>query len=127
MWRSRAPRRSSSPRGWPSRATRRARAGSSRRGAWPARFARMPVALRLQGITLPVPDLAAAEKFYRWVLAMKEAAEESDPGEARLGWGKEDRVRLVDATAGPAAREAISLRMEALDPPAMAAWLADRG
>jgi catechol 2,3-dioxygenase-like lactoylglutathione lyase family enzyme len=87
----------------------------------------MPAALRLQGITLPVPDLAAAEKFYRWVLAMKEAAEESDPGEAALGWGKEDRVHLVDATANPGAREAISLRMEALDPPVIAGWLADRG
>ena len=87
----------------------------------------MPDALRLQGITLPVPDLAAAEKFYRWVLAMKEAAEESEPGEAALGWGKEDRVRLVDAAANPGAREAISLRLGALDPPAMADWLADRG
>lgn len=87
----------------------------------------MPAALRLQGITLPVPDLAAAEKFFRWVLAMKEAAEESDPGEAALGWGREDRVRLVDATAIPGAREAISLRMEARDPPEMASWLADRG
>ena len=87
----------------------------------------MPAALRLQGMTLPVPDLAATEKFYRWVLAMKEAAEESAPGEALLGWGKEDRVRLVDATAAPDAREAISLRMDALDPPAMGRWLADRG
>ncbi|HET6362740.1 MAG TPA: VOC family protein [Gemmatimonadota bacterium] len=86
----------------------------------------MPAALRLQGITLPVPDLAAAERFYRWVLAMKEAAEESNPGEAALGWGKEDRVRLVDASAIPGAREAISLRMEAIDPTAMARWLAER-
>lgn len=87
----------------------------------------MPAALRLQGITLPVPDLAAAEKFYRWVLAMKAVAEEPVAGEATLGWGKEDRVRLVDATAAPEAREALSLRMEALDPSAMAAWLAERG
>ncbi len=87
----------------------------------------MPVALRLQGITLPVPELAAAEKFYRWVLAMKEAAEESDLGEAALGWGKEDRVRLLDVAAISGAREAISLRMEAIDPPTMASWLADRG
>lgn len=87
----------------------------------------MPAALRLQGITLPVPDLAAAEKFYRWVLAMKEAAEESSPGEAALGWGREDRVRLVDATAVTGAREAISLRMESLDPPMMASRLRERG
>ncbi|HJU86481.1 MAG TPA: VOC family protein [Gemmatimonadota bacterium] len=87
----------------------------------------MPAALRLQGMTLPVPVLAAAEKFYRWVLAMKEAAEESEPGEAVLGWGREDRVRLVDPTAIPGARESISLRVEGLDPPEMASWLADRG
>jgi catechol 2,3-dioxygenase-like lactoylglutathione lyase family enzyme len=87
----------------------------------------MPAALRLQEITLPVPDLAAAEKFYRWVLAMRAAAEEPVHGEATLGWGKEDRVRLVDAAAAPETREALSLRMEALDAPAMATWLADRG
>lgn len=87
----------------------------------------MPRALRLQGITLPVPDLGAAEKFYRWLLAMKEAAEGSVEGEAALAWGKEDRVRLVDAASAPLAREAIALRMEAHDPPAMAGWLAERG
>jgi catechol 2,3-dioxygenase-like lactoylglutathione lyase family enzyme len=87
----------------------------------------MPAALRLQGITLPVPDLAAGEKFYRWVLAMKEAAEESGPGEAALGWGREDHVRLVDATTITGAREAISLRMESLDPPMMASRLRERG
>jgi catechol 2,3-dioxygenase-like lactoylglutathione lyase family enzyme len=87
----------------------------------------MPAALRLQGVTLPVPDLAAAEKFYRWVLAMKEAAEESDSGEAVLAWGREDRVRLADPTAIPGAGESISLRMEGLAPAVMASWLADRG
>ena len=87
----------------------------------------MPAALRLQGITLPVPDLVEAEKFYRWVLAMKEAAEESDSGEAALGWGKEDRVRLLDASASAGARETISFRMEAIDPPAMAGRLAKKG
>ena len=40
----------------------------------------MSRALRLQGITLPVPDLALAERFYRWVLAMKASAEASDRG-----------------------------------------------
>jgi catechol 2,3-dioxygenase-like lactoylglutathione lyase family enzyme len=87
----------------------------------------MPAALRLQRVTLPVPDLAAAEKFYRWVLAMKEAAAETDPGEAVLGWGREDRVHLVDAAAIPGARESLSLRMEGLEPAAMARRLADRG
>lgn len=86
----------------------------------------MSSALRLQGVTLPVPDLAAAEKFYRWMLAMKESAEEPVAGTASLGWGKEDRVRLVAAAADNDAREAIELRMEARDPAEMAAWLADR-
>jgi catechol 2,3-dioxygenase-like lactoylglutathione lyase family enzyme len=86
----------------------------------------MSSALRLQAVTLPVPDLVAAEKFYRWELAMKESAEEPVASLASLGWGKEDRVRLVDAGAGPEAREAIELRMEAHDPAEMAAWLAER-
>lgn len=86
----------------------------------------MSSALRLQALTLPVPDLAAAEKFYRWVLAMKESNEEPVTGVASLGWGKEDRVRLVDAAAGPESREALELRMEARDPAAMAAWLTER-
>ena len=86
----------------------------------------MPSALRLQAVTLPVPDLAAAEKFYRWVLATKEAAEEPVEGAVSLAWGKEDRVRLVDAS-GPGAREAIELRMEAGEPAATVAWLAERG
>lgn len=85
----------------------------------------MPAALRLQGITLPVPDLAAAEKFYRWVLAMK-AAEEAVPGEAALGWGKEDRVLLLDAAGTSSAREVIAVRAEALDPTAMALRLAEK-
>jgi hypothetical protein len=85
----------------------------------------MPAALRLEGITLPVPDLGAAEKFYRWVLAMREAAEEPVAGETALAWGKEDRVRLVDAESG--AGEAIALRLEASAPAATAGWLAERG
>lgn len=85
----------------------------------------MPSALRLQAVTLPVPDLATAEKFYRWVLAMKESAEEPVAGKTSLGWGKEDRVRLVDA-GGAGVRESIELRMEARDPAEMAIWLAHR-
>ncbi|HEY7471311.1 MAG TPA: VOC family protein [Gemmatimonadota bacterium] len=83
----------------------------------------MPRALRLQSVTLPVPDLAAAEKFYRWVLAMKASAEEPVADTASLGWGKEDRVRLVAASG----REALELRMEACEPTDVAAWLAERG
>jgi hypothetical protein len=85
----------------------------------------MPSAHRLQAITQPVPDLAAVEKFYRWVLAMKESPEEPADGVASLGWGKEDRVRLLDAKA-PGAREAIELRVEAGEAAGMAAWLAER-
>lgn len=83
----------------------------------------MPRALRLQAVTLPVPDLAAAEKFYRWVLAMKASAEDPNEGEASLGWGKEDRVRLVAASE----REAIEFRTEAAEPADLATWLEERG
>ena len=83
----------------------------------------MPRTLRLQAVTLPVPDIAAAEKFYRWVLAMKASAEDPIEGMASLGWGKEDRVRLVAASE----REAIELRMEAAEPAALATWLAEHG
>ena len=83
----------------------------------------MPRALRLQAVTLPVPDIAAAEKFYRWVLAMKASAEDPIEGVASLGWGKEDRLRLVAASE----REAIEIRMEAAEPAALATWLAERG
>jgi catechol 2,3-dioxygenase-like lactoylglutathione lyase family enzyme len=82
----------------------------------------MPRALRFQAVTLPVPDLPAAEKFYRWVLAMKASAEDPVAGAASLGWGKEDRLRLVDAAA-PDAREAIELRMEAATAEETARWL----
>ena len=85
----------------------------------------MPSALRLQAVTLPVPDLAAAEKFYRWVLAMKESPEEPAEGVASLGWGKEDRVRLVEARS-PGARDAIELRIDAGQAAGMAGWLAER-
>jgi catechol 2,3-dioxygenase-like lactoylglutathione lyase family enzyme len=86
----------------------------------------MPAPLRLQAVTLPVPDLAAGEKFYRWVLAMKPSAEEPVEGVTSLGWGKEDRLHLVDAAMDPKAREAIELRMEARAPVDMAAWLVER-
>jgi len=92
-----------------------------------ARFARMSSALRLQAVTLPVPDLAAAEKFYRWVLGMKASAEEPVEGTASLGWGKEDRVLLVDAASDPGAREAIEIRIEGGEPADVAAFLAGRG
>ena len=86
----------------------------------------MPRALRLQALTLPVPDLAAAEKFYRWVLAMKASAEDPVDLAVSLGWGKEDRIRLVDA-AVPDAREAFELRMEASTPEETAGWLSECG
>jgi catechol 2,3-dioxygenase-like lactoylglutathione lyase family enzyme len=86
----------------------------------------VPAPLRLHAVTLPVPDLDAAEKFYRWVLAMKASAEEPVEGVRNLGWGKEDRLHLVDAAANPEAREAVELRMEARVPGDLGAWLAGR-
>ena len=83
----------------------------------------MARALRLQAVTLPVPDVVAAEKFYRWVLAMKSSAEDPIEGAASLGWGKEDRVRLVAASE----LESLELRMEAGEPASIATWLAERG
>lgn len=87
----------------------------------------MASALRLHSVTLPVPDLEAAEKFYRWVLGMKASAEERVEGTASLGWGKEDRVILVDAAADPDAREAIGIRLEGSEPAVTAARLAELG
>lgn len=92
-----------------------------------ASFARMPRALRLHAVTLPVPDLAAAEKFYRWVLGMKASAEDVEEGIVSLGWGKEDRVILADAEAKAGAREAIGIRIEAEEPVEFAARLAEAG
>jgi catechol 2,3-dioxygenase-like lactoylglutathione lyase family enzyme len=82
--------------------------------------------LRILGVTLPVPDLAAADKFYRWVLAMKTAEEAVRPGTVALGWGREDRIVLADAAAGDAA-EAITLRLPAMAVADAAGWLAERG
>lgn len=87
----------------------------------------MARALRLHAVTLPVPDLAAAEKFYRWVLGMKASAEEVPAGIVSLGWGKEDRVILVDAAETPGAREAIGIRIGAGEPVEVAALLARAG
>lgn len=87
----------------------------------------MSSALRLQAVTLPVPDLPAAEKFYRWVLGMKASAENPVGGTASLGWGKEDRVILVDAAADPETREVIEIRIEAGEPSETAAWLVGLG
>jgi hypothetical protein len=56
---------------------------------------------------------------------MKESPEEPAEGVASLGWGKEDRVRLVEAKA-PGAREAIELRVEDGEAGGIAAWLAER-
>jgi catechol 2,3-dioxygenase-like lactoylglutathione lyase family enzyme len=72
-------------------------------------------ALRLQAITVPVPDLEEAERFYRWTFRL-ESRDQSATSHVRvLGWGAgEDRVRLVHASATSRADEAISLRMTAL-------------
>lgn len=84
-------------------------------------------ALRLHSVTMPVPDLPAAEKFYRWVLGMKASAEGPVENGASLGWGREDRVVLLDAGRDPDAREAVEVRLAAAEPAATARWLAERG
>lgn len=89
-----------------------------------ATFPPVSDALRLQGLTLPVGDFAPVDKFYRWVLGMK-AAEES--GEVRsIGWGNEDRLRLVDASTVDGAEEAATLRLPGMGFDALVAWLAER-
>jgi catechol 2,3-dioxygenase-like lactoylglutathione lyase family enzyme len=85
----------------------------------------MAAPLRILAVTLTVPDLARADKFYRWVLAMKTSEEAVPEGTVSLGWGKEDRIVLVDADA-PGAEEAITLRLPAMTVDAAATWLADR-
>ncbi len=85
----------------------------------------MPAPLRILGVTLPVPDLAAAEKFYRWVLATKTAEEAMPAGVNALGWGKEDRIVLVDA-ASETAEEAVTLRLPAMTIEDAVKWLAER-
>lgn len=78
--------------------------------------------LRLHQLTLPVPDLAAASKFYRWVLGMKPVEEETPEGMEILGWEYEDRVVLTDAAA-EGAEEAVGLRVPAMEIEPAAAWL----
>ena len=83
----------------------------------------MSAPLRILAVTLPVPDVAAADKFYRWVLAMKPGEEAGPAGGHALGWGKEDRIVL----AGPAAEESVTLRLPAATVEGAAEWLAERG
>jgi len=76
-------------------------------------------------VTLPVPDLPAASKFYRWVLAMKRVEEETPEGSEILGWEHEDRIALVDATI-EGAEEAVGLRLPAKGIGPAAGWLEER-
>lgn len=85
----------------------------------------MSVPLRLHRATLPVPDLAAAAKFYRWVLSMKAVEEGTSDDAAVLGWEYEDRIALVDA-ASQGAEEAIGLRLPAMGVETAAEWLDER-
>ncbi|MBW3661036.1 MAG: hypothetical protein KY397_05310 [Gemmatimonadetes bacterium] len=86
----------------------------------------MSDALRLQALTLPVGELAPVDKFYRWALAMKPAEEAGDAARA-LGWGHEDRLRLVDAAADPDAEEGVTLRLSTRPLEGLVDWLAERG
>ena len=80
--------------------------------------------LRLQSITVTVPDPGRVARFYRWVLQLESAPETRAPGALVLGWGKEDRVGL---TSRDGAADAVTLRMPAMDLESVAAWCGERG
>lgn len=87
----------------------------------------MTGALRLQAVALPVPDVAEAERFYRWSFRLEPAGGPEGP-EPVLGWGGgEDRVRLLDGTAVPAPEEAVALRMPAMAAGDAIGWCSARG
>lgn len=86
----------------------------------------MSDALRLQALTLPVGDLAPVDKFYRWTLAMKPVGEAGDAVQP-LGWGHEDRLDLLDATAVEEAEEVVTLRLPAHTLEGLIEWLKERG
>lgn len=91
----------------------------------------MSAPLRIQALSLPVGDLAPVEKFCRWALGMKPAEGERPDFVAELGWGNEDRVRVVDASVAREARgaepdEAVVLRLPAAPVGEVAAWLRER-
>ena len=84
----------------------------------------MAVPLRLQAVTLPVPDLDGADPFYRWTFRLEPAPEPAPPGALVLGWGREDRVRLVTPTAPES--ESLSLRMPVMSLEDAVAWCRER-
>ncbi len=84
----------------------------------------MAAPLRLQAVALPVPDLEAADPFYRWTFRLEPAPEAAPVGTLVLGWGREDRVRLV-AQGGPETA-GLSLRMPALALEDALAWCRER-
>jgi hypothetical protein len=84
----------------------------------------MAAPLRLQAVAIPVPDLAAADPFYRWTFRLEPAAEAAPAGTLVLGWGKEDRMRLV-APGGHDA-EGVWLRMPAMAFEDALAWCRER-
>lgn len=83
--------------------------------------------LRLQSITLTAPDPSSVARFYRWVLQLKVAPERTEPDAHELGWGNEDRVRVVGSGPGDKPGEAVTLRMPAMPIEAVAEWCAERG
>jgi hypothetical protein len=84
----------------------------------------MDAPLRLHAVVLPAADFGRAEKFYRWVLAMKPHAGDVTPGSA-LGWERQDRIFLVDAGA-PGAEEALLLDLPPKTVEDAAGWLTER-
>lgn len=88
----------------------------------------MTGALRLQGVTLPVPDLEEAERFYRWSFRLEPGGEPVSADVRLLGWGGgEDRVRLVETGGSRRAEEALTLRMPAMSCAEAVRWCMDRG
>lgn len=83
--------------------------------------------LRLQSLALPVGDPAPVEQLYRWALQMKPAPDDEPAGVTALGWGREDRVRLLAAPAVDDPVEAVTLRMEARPLDGVVEWLTERG
>lgn len=87
----------------------------------------MSEALRIQALTLPVGEIEPADKFCRWALEAKPAPDDGDGPVRRVGWGREDRIELVDAGALEEAEEAVTLRLAPHTLEGVAGWLAERG
>ncbi|MFN2431615.1 MAG: hypothetical protein ABR599_02135 [Gemmatimonadota bacterium] len=74
----------------------------------------MSGALRLQALSLPVEDLEATSRFYRWSFRMEPVQDADSVERAVLGWGAgEDRLQLRPERVAEEG-EALALRMPAM-------------